>query len=524
MTHLGIISTANFLLRLLALSLLTTFTCAAADKSITFADAKAHYTLQIANNITWPNENDIRSYSIGIVGVNPEIMAAFAERQAVKIKGKAFTFEYIYDVKSLSKSYSIIFITHSMRQLSEQIYSGAVGSLIIADGEVEKDTQMISLISARRRVFISLNQDNLSGRGFDISTNLLVAAGTKEDLTNQLREDDQRLKELLDQVHSKEQSLRKLKDNLEKYAGLLSSAKNKLLEKNSQLDSLLAETEASREDIRENQLSIEEQKLRLKQKQSEILLKENEISNLQKRIEQNQSILQKQDASLKQKSSAIKSKDETIKAQRVYIAAIAIITLIFFSMIYFLLRANNLRKQANEKLEQLNAQLYELATTDGLTKLYNRRHFLETVKKQFIRQQRDGLPSTLLMLDIDHFKLVNDRYGHAMGDEVIKSVASTLEGSLRKYDVVGRMGGEEYAMMLVGCSTGSAFEIANRLCDEIASMDITYNEITINVTISIGLSQPNPEDTKVEQSIHRADQALYQAKEAGRNRVVIFSG
>jgi len=348
-------------------------------------------------------------------------------------------------------------------------------------------------------------------------------AGTKKDLSNQLRDSDSRLKILLQQVENKEKNLAELNENLRKNSAILASAEKKLnenkiiLDKNhSHLESLLDEVDASRAEVRNNLLHIDEQKTLIEQKQSEVLLKENEVSELQTSIEDNQAILDRQSFMIEQQSDTIRNKNKTI-------VAVVFVSLVFFIMIYLLFRANNLRKKSNKELEQLNSQLYELATTDGMTNLFNRRHFLEIAQKEFTRQQRHKTKSALLMMDIDFFKKVNDNYGHAMGDEAIKSVARLLDSDLREYDLVGRIGGEEFAMMLVDCNIETASEIAHRLCNEVSKKDIIYSGVSIKITISIGISQLDAGDADVEQTLNRADKALYIAKESGRNRVIIYS-
>ena len=129
----------------------------------------------------------------------------------------------------------------------------------------------------------------------------------------------------------------------------------------------------------------------------------------------------------------------------------------------------------------------------------------------------------MLMIDIDHFKNINDTYGHNVGDEVIKSVAHLLKASMRKYDIVGRLGGEEFAMMLLDCDITLATEIAQRMCDKIHQQTIKFDDLSIGVTISIGLSQLSNNDNNIEQILIRADKALYEAKNNGRNQIVVSS-
>ena len=166
-------------------------------------------------------------------------------------------------------------------------------------------------------------------------------------------------------------------------------------------------------------------------------------------------------------------------------------------------------------------QLTRLATTDSLTNLYNRRHFLAVSEMELSRTKRYKKDLTALMLDIDHFKSVNDTYGHYIGDVVLKSVADSLKNTVRTSDITGRLGGEEFAILLPETDMESAKVIAERIRMEISRKRFPENE-ALAVTISIGLTEFKP-GRSVSDMLKMADQALYQAKQEGRNRVVTLS-
>lgn len=170
-----------------------------------------------------------------------------------------------------------------------------------------------------------------------------------------------------------------------------------------------------------------------------------------------------------------------------------------------------------------NARLFEaveqMATTDELTQVNNRRHFFELGEKQFATARRYGPPMSALMLDIDHFKQVNDRYGHAAGDDVIRAVAARLQGVIRTMDIIGRYGGEEFALVLP--ETGeTATVLGERLRTAIEDAPISTCEGEISVTISVGHALMDASDKELADTLNRADAALYEAKRQGRNRVV----
>jgi diguanylate cyclase (GGDEF)-like protein len=168
-------------------------------------------------------------------------------------------------------------------------------------------------------------------------------------------------------------------------------------------------------------------------------------------------------------------------------------------------------------------QLERLATTDSMTGLYNRRHFLTLGEAEWSRFQRYHRPLSLLMLDIDHFKAVNDRYGHAVGDEAIISVANGCVDGKRESDIVGRLGGEEFAILLPETDLAQATIVANRLCMRIAANGLTAHKVHFKVTASIGVATASVSMSGLDVLIRAADQALYQAKAQGRNRTVQWS-
>lgn len=172
-----------------------------------------------------------------------------------------------------------------------------------------------------------------------------------------------------------------------------------------------------------------------------------------------------------------------------------------------------------------NARLFEevqnLALTDALTGLYNRRGLFEIGNIEFTRTRRLERPFSLIMLDIDHFKNINDQYGHPIGDQVLQFLASELQSTIRGSDIVGRYGGEEFAIFLSDSDGKSAMKLANRLRAGIEKTPFYIGENQINITISLGVAEYNENNPNLETLVARADQALYVAKHKGRNRVIL---
>ena len=173
-------------------------------------------------------------------------------------------------------------------------------------------------------------------------------------------------------------------------------------------------------------------------------------------------------------------------------------------------------------LEAHEARLQAQAATDPLTSLHNRRSLMQQLAAQLTRVQHGVAPPTaLLMLDLDHFKRVNDQFGHLAGDAVLRQFAQTMQTSLRNTDICGRLGGEEFAVFLPATDLPTAERLADRLRQNVAQTDTPYEAHRISVTVSIGITLLHADDPTPEAALERADQALYRAKSSGRNRVEV---
>lgn len=172
--------------------------------------------------------------------------------------------------------------------------------------------------------------------------------------------------------------------------------------------------------------------------------------------------------------------------------------------------------------ERAEESAQKLAVTDPLTGTFNRRTFLELADKEISRAQRAGTALSLVMLDLDHFKRVNDEYGHPAGDEVLKRAVTILQASLRREDLLVRYGGEEFCILLPNVALDHATLMAERARDAIQHGSFQYKGRIIPITISLGVASMLDKGDTTAMLIARADEALYSAKRAGRNRVVAF--
>ncbi len=171
--------------------------------------------------------------------------------------------------------------------------------------------------------------------------------------------------------------------------------------------------------------------------------------------------------------------------------------------------------------KQLEGELQRLATTDVLTQSSNRRHFFECAEQAFDKARVEGSPLCFLLLDIDDFKQVNDTYGHPEGDQVLQRIADSGKAALRRGDLFGRIGGEEFAAVFPGCPPEMAMQVALRLQREVQRLSFSHDGQTYGITVSQGLTGMSEEDRVLDDLFARADAAMYQAKRQGKNQIVL---
>ncbi|MEW6739745.1 MAG: GGDEF domain-containing protein [Nitrospirota bacterium] len=201
------------------------------------------------------------------------------------------------------------------------------------------------------------------------------------------------------------------------------------------------------------------------------------------------------------------------------LSVLSIVLLFVFGFLFVLMR------RLTDQLSTAQNELENIAVTDGLTKIYNRGHLIVRAEEEFLKTKRlieKGMVSTfcgLIMFDVDHFKKINDRYGHPVGDEVLKEVSARLRNSLRKYDILGRYGGEEFLVILPNTSFEDTRVVAERIWRTIRERPFVIADLSINVTASMGIACFDGADNDLNHVLKRADDGLYKAKNEGRDMI-----
>lgn len=180
-----------------------------------------------------------------------------------------------------------------------------------------------------------------------------------------------------------------------------------------------------------------------------------------------------------------------------------------------------LRFSYNDELEEkYHLKLFNIATSDSLTKLHNKRYTISELENQYKIAKRNNRIFSLIMFDIDDFKIINDKYGHIAGDEFLKNVASHININLREQDFAGRFGGDEFLIILPETKIEGATILADRIREKIEKSEIVYRDHKIETTISGGISQFNFSYNNIKELLEITDKALYKAKKSGKNKVI----
>lgn len=491
-------------------------------KVLSFSAAKSHYILEVIKHVYWPEEKNIRQFNVGVIGGSKEIIDAFnAYYPNIKIRNIPLSVNAINKNKPTA-FYHLIYVHSNKLSSIVSINSQYPEALVITDGLVSKSQRLLNIISSFDDIQIKLNLDNLHARNFVVSNNLLFFAGNKKDLEKQLKVKDSLLNDMYSDINKQSEALNVQEKYLSVQEKTLNEQEIQLRKAKADLANMMEEKAIVIEAIKASEVKLALQEDIIQKRYEEEAALKDIILKQQQKIESNQKKLLRQEQKINRQKTQISQQMSVISNQKslLYLSVAVIVFIVLLT--FFLWYLNILRRRSNRKLRSLNKQLYEIATTDSMTGLFTRRHFIEGAQRKIIELARTKKTCAVLMIDIDFFKRVNDTHGHAMGDKAIIAVAEVFKENMRPYDLLGRLGGEEYGLFLNDCGLDKAMEIANRVREKTFTTPICFQQITIHLSISIGITMVTEADNDINRILQRADKALYKAKNLGRNRVELF--
>ena len=482
---------------------------------------KVAYVYNFLKNISWKNEKELHTYCLLVVSKNETLNNMFsmlASRKQLKDKNLEVL---IYDENKSYKNIQAVYVDSSFSEVYEKLFFEfeKQNALFISDEYKNQKQVMINLLKNEAKINFEINKANILNRSLEISPNLILLGGTQIDVAklykssqDELKEQketilslNQRIKEKNSELISKIDSIEEQKSviqtqvkNIEKYEDKIYNQGKLLEEQTKQLNEIYRNIEAekqklsnaildvkNKEDVVKSLVELQKQK----QEEFEKTKKDLELLNFQIEDQKNKLLL----------------KETIISEQK---NAMFILAILF--IIILVLGINGIRQ---------NRLLRDLSQTDTLSGLYNRRFMNKKLEEEISKYKRYRTPFSILLVDIDHFKKINDNYGHDKGDFVIKTISSLIRRNIRSSDICSRWGGEEFLILASNSDLKSALKLSENLKELIEKSQF---ETKYSITISIGVSTFD-ENLSQEELLKLADNALYKAKKNGRNRVEFVS-
>ncbi|RXJ84672.1 YfiR/HmsC family protein [Arcobacter cloacae] len=485
---------------------------------------KVAYTYNFMKNISWKNETKIDKYRLLIVSKNKTLENMFlmlAARKQLKDKNLEIL---VYDEKKDYENIHAIYIDENFSEIYEKLFFKyeKENTLFISDNFEDKKQVMINLLKEETKVTFEINKANILNRSLEISPNLILLGGTQIDVAKLYKSSQDALKEQKETINSLNQKIEnknleltsKVKaineqksvidtqtKNIKNYEQKLST-QEKLLQKQAKL---LEEQRAQLEEIYKN---IEFQKEKLSNAVLDVNEKERVVESLidlqkkkQQEFEKAKKDLEFLNLQIQEQKKNLLLKENIITDQK---NAMSILAILFF--IILILGIIGIKQ---------NKLLKNLSQIDTLSGLYNRRFMNKKLEEEILKYKRYKTPFSILLLDVDFFKKINDSYGHDKGDFVIKKISTLIQQNSRDTDISARWGGEEFLILVPNSNLEGAVILANNLKQIIEKTDFTTKE---KITVSVGVSTFN-ENLNQEELLKLADNALYKAKNSGRNKV-----
>ena len=485
---------------------------------------KVAYVYNFLKNTSWQDENKIEKYRLLIASQNETFKNMFfmlGSRKQLKDKNIEIL---IYDEKKSYENVQAIYIDNSYSLIYEKLFFkyDKKNTLFISDEYADKKQVMINLLKNETKITFEINKANILNRFLEISPDLILLGGTQIDVAKLYKSSQDALKEQKETIDSLNQ---RIKDkNIELISKITSIEEQKIIisnqtkniknyEEKLTIQTQLLEKQSKQLDEQKKQLdeiykNIESQKEKLSNAVLNVKEKEEVVEslvNLQKKKEQEFEKAKKDleflNSQIQEQKNNLLLKEDIISEQK---NAMGILAALF--IIILILGINGIRQ---------NRLLKNLSQTDSLSGLYNRRFMNQKLEEEISKYKRYKTPFSLLLIDIDYFKKINDTYGHDKGDLIIKQISSLIQQNIRNTDISARWGGEEFLILAPNSDLNGALKLANNLKELIENAQF---EVKQKVTISVGVSVFE-ENLNQEKLLKLADNALYKAKGSGRNRV-----
>lgn len=487
---------------------------------------KVAYTYNFIKNISWQNESKIDTYRLLIVSKSDSLKNMFsmlASRKQLKDKNLEIL---IYDEKKNYKNIQAIYVDENFSNIYEKLFFEYEkdNTLFISDDYKDKKQVMINLIKNENKIGFEINKANILNRTLEISPNLILLGGTEIDVAKLYKSSQDALKEQKETINSLNQKIEAKNSELNFKINSIEEQKAIITNQTKNIKNYEEKLNVQTKLLEKQTLEIEEQKKQLNEIQTSIEFEKNKLSNAIINVKEKEKVVEslinlqkdkqlefekaKKDleflnSQIEEQKNNLLIKEDIISNQKNIISALVILSTIIIA-----LGLNGLR---------LNKLLRNLSQTDALSGLYNRRYMNKRLEEEILKYQRYKTPLSLLLIDIDYFKKINDTFGHDKGDLVIKKISALMQKNIRSTDICARWGGEEFLILASNSDLNGATKLANNLKELIENFDF---EINYKVTVSIGVSSMH-KYLEEENLLKLVDNALYKAKEKGRNRVEI---
>lgn len=483
---------------------------------------KVAYVYNFLKNISWENEKELKKYRLLIVSKNETLKNMFlmlASRKQLKDKNLEIVF---YDNKK-SNNLQAIFIDNTYRDIYEKLFFNyeKENVLFISDEYQDKKQVMINLLQSDTKITFEINKANILNRSLQISPNLILLGGTEIDVAKLYKSSQDELKEQKDKINilnqniedknfelnSKINAINEQKSIISTQTKNIKSYENKITNQTKLLAKQVKQIDEQKLELNNIYKNIELEKKKLQTAVEEVKQKEDTVKELVKLQEEKQLEFEKTKTELENLNSQIEvQKDNLLIKEDIISNQKSVIGYLVILFIIIVILGTNVFKQ--------NRLLKKLSQTDTLSGLFNRRVIIEKLDEEISKYNRYKTSFSLLLIDIDYFKKINDKYGHDKGDFVIKKLSNLMLQNTRTTDICARWGGEEFTILVPNSNNEEALILSEKLRKIVEEY---FLKIKLPVTISIGVATFK-EDTNQEKLLKLADNALYKAKENGRNR------